>query len=803
MNRAKAFEAAPVVGTGMPMFAVSENHLESGYRFAVESAATGKMAGIAMTVGVGGIDDPEGKEGLAHFVEHLAFRAFVQRNDKMTGQKTGRKYVATPSTLDAYLDSLGATGVNAYTGPDRTVYVAFVPEENLGPTLGAFRHVVERPLDGVDTDAAAVEKAVLGNELRQVDKDGVGAQVRDWLAEALFEQEFVGAAKVGGTEASIAGFDLNDARRFVATHYVPKKSPFVVSTGLPPQQVIQLFENAEPPTRTTSEQPDGSYAETAQDGGIKQSYPNISNIPGTQNLGNIQDAGVPLVGTVLPGAGRAVSTKAADAKGAVSTDKDQSVPPDFDVDIKLPPQPKDGGLVRYAAVDEPLLLVAWRLPSTYGEAGHISQIITSGPSRHVMSNVIARIEEVENVDILVHRHRTATVLSSVMTLSAPDVWRSVARRVAEIPVALWMPQPEPPDSTDVQGAYDSPKELAAREHRKVLTEINRWSIGRTILDVEDWSYRLLARADFYHYVGDSSRLEEQLRLSRRTTSKDIASVVPTYLAADKARAIFIQRGLVSTNHSVVASGYNRLGGLDVVADKPGRVATVGLPPVVGADDRGETRTRTFPNGLRVILAKRPWYPSVAATLSFKHEIRTLEDSAHLELIRYVETERNEAAVAQGLFAEANDFDGTTMDTIWTGRSNLPAALFALQERMVIPDTSVWWLRKRDDMQAERDKAKAAENDLSLSKKDALDFYRSYAAATSGKRRELPKPDSISVRAFIDRNRRPENATLTIAGDIDFQGRHVVGGVGVRQLVRTSGPIFGNIPGASNRARPTR
>jgi zinc protease len=49
--------------------------LPSGMRVVVEKGSTRPLVAVVNVVDVGGTDDPPGKEGLAHLVEHLAFRS--------------------------------------------------------------------------------------------------------------------------------------------------------------------------------------------------------------------------------------------------------------------------------------------------------------------------------------------------------------------------------------------------------------------------------------------------------------------------------------------------------------------------------------------------------------------------------------------------------------------------------------------------------------------------------------------------------------------------------------------------------
>src|SRR4051794_16829712 len=61
--------------TAEAKFRLRDFKLKSGLRIIVEEERAAPIAGVVSVVGVGSANDPPGKEGLAHLVEHLTFRA--------------------------------------------------------------------------------------------------------------------------------------------------------------------------------------------------------------------------------------------------------------------------------------------------------------------------------------------------------------------------------------------------------------------------------------------------------------------------------------------------------------------------------------------------------------------------------------------------------------------------------------------------------------------------------------------------------------------------------------------------------
>src|SRR4051812_14334963 len=54
---------------------VRDLRFPSGLRVIIEEDHRSPVAALVALVGTGSADDPPGKEGLAHFVEHLSFRS--------------------------------------------------------------------------------------------------------------------------------------------------------------------------------------------------------------------------------------------------------------------------------------------------------------------------------------------------------------------------------------------------------------------------------------------------------------------------------------------------------------------------------------------------------------------------------------------------------------------------------------------------------------------------------------------------------------------------------------------------------
>ena len=124
-----------------------------------ERAPGSSMVGVTTVVGVGGRANPPGREGLAHVVEHLAFRGA----DRPAGDR--------PSSWRA------RRAPQRIHELDETAYYELAPAAALPSLLALEGERLLAPLDGVDDDTFFVEREVVRNELRErneTDSRGLG-----------------------------------------------------------------------------------------------------------------------------------------------------------------------------------------------------------------------------------------------------------------------------------------------------------------------------------------------------------------------------------------------------------------------------------------------------------------------------------------------------------------------------------------------------------------------------------------------------------------------------------------------------
>jgi zinc protease len=186
---------------------------------------------------IGAADDPPSKSGIAHFLEHLMFKA----TDKI---KTGE--------FTRIVNRLGARH-NALTAHDTTSYFQRTAKEHLGTLmeLEADRMVNLR----LDASDVMTERDVIKEERRSsVDASPV-AILNEQMLATLYQNHPYGRP-VLGWEHEIAELGLEDAVAFYKRHYAVDNSILVVAGDVTEAEVRMLAERTYGRNRPSAGKPD-------------------------------------------------------------------------------------------------------------------------------------------------------------------------------------------------------------------------------------------------------------------------------------------------------------------------------------------------------------------------------------------------------------------------------------------------------------------------------------------------------------------------------------------------------------------
>jgi zinc protease len=171
------------------------------------------LVSVVAVVEGGSSQDPPGKEGLAHLVEHLAYRA------PDAGGVSRR----------VRLQRLGVEA-NAFVDADSTVYHATMTRRTLESFLPLAIEQLTEPLANLDESNFVAEKAVVISEMRRIAHGDVSPPGLRALLPLLFPER--NAATSEAVAARLESLTLNDARSFAQSRYRPSRMTVFVAGGL-------------------------------------------------------------------------------------------------------------------------------------------------------------------------------------------------------------------------------------------------------------------------------------------------------------------------------------------------------------------------------------------------------------------------------------------------------------------------------------------------------------------------------------------------------------------------------------------
>lgn len=175
--------------------------LDNGLRIVTETMPGLKSASAGIWVLAGGRHERPEQNGIAHFLEHMAFKGTARRSALQIAEE---------------IEDVGGY-INAYTSRETTAYYARVLEADVGLALDVIGDIVLNPaFHQADIET---ERHVILQEIGQA-LDTPDDIIFDWLQEASYPDQPFGRT-ILGPEERVAAFSRADFQGFVAEHYRP------------------------------------------------------------------------------------------------------------------------------------------------------------------------------------------------------------------------------------------------------------------------------------------------------------------------------------------------------------------------------------------------------------------------------------------------------------------------------------------------------------------------------------------------------------------------------------------------------
>lgn len=251
---------------------VTEFTLANGMKFIVLERHQAPVVSFMTYANVGGAEEPDGQTGVAHFLEHLAFKgssrigttdaaaekAILDRMDALmlqyeaarTANKTAemqqlrQQLLALEQQAQPYVkqnefgrlvEQFGGVGLNATTSADATRYFYSFPANKLELWMSL---EAERFLDPVFREFYKEQDVILEERRMRTDNSPIGKAVEVFLDTAFKVHPY--RRPVIGYDEDIRNLTRLDVRRFFESHYPPSNLTAVVVGDVNPTEVKRL-----------------------------------------------------------------------------------------------------------------------------------------------------------------------------------------------------------------------------------------------------------------------------------------------------------------------------------------------------------------------------------------------------------------------------------------------------------------------------------------------------------------------------------------------------------------------------------
>jgi zinc protease len=200
--------------------------LPNGLRMVIMPDATTSQVEVDVRYEVGSREDPPGKAGIAHLVEHLMFQ---QRPD---GPET-------PPLMQS-INQL-TTFFNAYTNWDTTHYMMTSRVDQLDALLKIEAMRMYFRCQTISEDEFQREREVVRNEIRQRGGTPEG-RIPDMVLAEVYPKGHAYARMVGGDDSNLTSITLQDACDFMQKYYTPDRATVIVAGGVKPDDAYKSIQ---------------------------------------------------------------------------------------------------------------------------------------------------------------------------------------------------------------------------------------------------------------------------------------------------------------------------------------------------------------------------------------------------------------------------------------------------------------------------------------------------------------------------------------------------------------------------------
>ncbi len=196
--------------------------LANGFRIVTENMPGLASASIGIWVGAGARHERPEQNGIAHFLEHMAFKGTERRSALQIAEA---------------IEDVGGY-INAYTSREVTAYYARVLQDDVPLALDVLADILLNPV--FDQNEIEIERGVILQEIGQA-LDTPDDVIFDWLQERAYPEQPLGRTILGPSER-VSGFQREDLSGFIAQHYGPEQMILSAAGAVDHDKLVRMAE---------------------------------------------------------------------------------------------------------------------------------------------------------------------------------------------------------------------------------------------------------------------------------------------------------------------------------------------------------------------------------------------------------------------------------------------------------------------------------------------------------------------------------------------------------------------------------
>jgi hypothetical protein len=193
--------------------------LSNGFRIITDSIPTVETASVGVWIGAGSRNETVYNNGVAHFLEHMAFKG--------TTTRSAYEIARAIEDVGGYL--------NAYTSREITAYYARVLKQDVGLAIDILGDILQNSTFA--EEELLKERDVILQEISQ-SKDTPDDVIFDYFQETAYPNQPLGRT-ILGPEKNVSCMTRNTLMEFMQTHYNPSQMVFAAAGNISHEEIVE------------------------------------------------------------------------------------------------------------------------------------------------------------------------------------------------------------------------------------------------------------------------------------------------------------------------------------------------------------------------------------------------------------------------------------------------------------------------------------------------------------------------------------------------------------------------------------